>query len=393
MEALPASRLHGTTSLRNTRALALYPYILLTSFMTISSGISALIERYISRRASDLYDFIARNGRLAVSHSTPSDDVASATELETYGFVFRHAVPTGYELLPTPTEIVIPSLVHRVDWRYPPFAVLSDDGRAKLREQLLQLNTVHHHDSSNYLEPHVVHTFEGSADIDGFLARIIPETSDLRAISAATWSANLPLVWTVILKRMEEGMRYRRIVSPLGLVAFGLEINRRDTRDIGIELRVTLTPTESPFYIFSGESISSVLVFVPPATATAKPRATYTPLVTLTERLSAAFEDQWSAAVPATVILQRLSEYRSEYINSVLRAAGAESVTLAGDLFDRGIFADAGENNQHARELLIRHGFAVPTTFTIGATNYVPNIVSTVERYIREESSRDTRAN
>jgi hypothetical protein len=93
------------------------------------------------------------------------------------------------------------------------------------------------------------------------------------------------------------------------------------------------------------------------------------------------------------VILQRLSEYRSEYINSVLRTAGAECVTLAGDLFDRGIFADAGENNQHARDLLIRHGFAVPTTFTIGAANYVPNIVSTVERYIREESSRDTRAN
>jgi hypothetical protein len=352
-----------------------------------------VIVRYISTRAEEVYHQVLQAGRISIHGATSPVDIAAATDLENYGFVFRRTVPAGYDLLPTPFAILIPSLLHRLDWSYPPFAEVSTDERQRLRTDLIQLRANTPMPISLPLEsPEMSRTLEGAADIDAFVASILRQTQDVRAVSAAEWSTNLPLVWTVLVQRMREGMQYRRIVSPLGLAAFGWHINERDTTETGVDLRVSLTPTLSPFYLFTGGHLRSALVFVLPVRDDTQPRATYTALGQLTERLSEMFDDLWRTAVPVRRILDRLWRYRPVYIEHALHTCGEAGARVASVLFDKGIFAELAAEDEAILPCFADSGLAVRSKYTIGLTQYVPNIIEEITRYVREEGfSNDDR--
>lgn len=342
--------------------------------------------RNVSARATDMYGYVLQNEGLSIGGDTPSADIAAASDLENYGFVFRRSRPTGYDLLPTPYEILIPSLLHRLDWSYPPFAGLPATERQQLQDDLLELRENSPATFSIPLvSPELPRTIEGAAHIDTFVAGILKEAEEVRALSAAEWSTNLPLVWAALVQEMERGMTYRRIVSPLGLAAFGWKINDRDTRETGVNLRVHLSPSLSPFYLFTGPKLRSALVFAHPTCDDTQRRATYTALGQLTQRLSEMFDDLWQTAVPAQSVLRRLRTHAPHYVERAHRFHGDAGARVATALFDKGIFAELAEEDQEFLSSLVDSGVAIRSKFKIGLTNCVPNIVDEIARYVRQE--------
>lgn len=346
--------------------------------------------RYISTSAEEVYDQVLQAGHISIHGATPSIDMAAATDLENYGFVFRQMVQAGYDLFPTPLEILIPSLLHRLDWSYPPFADVPTEERERLRNDFMQLHKKMPTSESPQLDsPAMPRALEGAANIDAFVARILGDTWDVCAVSAAERSSNLPLLWAVLVQRMKEGMRYRRIVSPLGLAAFGWNINDRDTTEIGVDLRVSLTEMLSPFYLFTGDQLRSALVFVSSVRDDTQPRATYTALGQLTERLSKMFDDLWRAAVPVRPILHRLQAHRPLYIERAFQTCGEAGARVAALLFDKGIFAEFTADDDPLLLSLVNSGLAITSNYTIGLTNHVPNIIDEITCYVHEEGVRN----
>lgn len=342
--------------------------------------------RCISSRAEEVYNQVCQAGGLSIDGNTSSADIDVAMDLEKYGFIFRRIGQAGYDLLPTPFALLVPSLLHRIDWKYPPFVNLPPHERERLQHDLLQLPESA---LKSVLPPTksgtMPQTIEGAANIDAFVARILHEAQDVRAVSAAEWSSNLPLVWAALVQRMGEGMHYQRVTSPLGLAAFGWDINNRDISETGVDLRVSLTRTISPFYIFTGDNLRSTLVFVSPVRDDTQPRATYTTLGQLTERLSSIFDDLWCTAIPAQAILNRLRTYRPLYVERARQKCGEVGAHVAGALFDKGIFATFSADEEALLPRLIGSGLAVRSKYIIGNTPYVPNIVKEIEVYFREE--------
>ena len=334
--------------------------------------------RLISARADELYRQALLSGRLSIHSATSPADMEAATHLEEYGLVFRQAFPAGYDLFPTPFEILIPSLLHRLDWLYPPFADLSASARRDLRDSLLQLYQVSRSPSPLPRPPGPAQTIEGAAEIDAFVARALRSASHVCAISAAEWSANLPLLWAVLAQRLKEGMRYRRVVSPFGLAAFGWNVNFRDTTETGVELRVSLAELRSPFYLFTNAHLRSALVFASSPTQPAEPRATYTDLGQLADRLSTIFEDLWHSAVPVAPVLERLRLHRPAYIALASKACGDPASRVASLLFDMGIFAQIAPADQPVLSDLANSGLALVSNFRIGLTPYVPNVLDEI---------------
>ena len=352
------------------------------------------VLRSISPESEWLYDEILKSSCLVIDSATPSSSLTATAELEKYGFVFRRTTPAGYELLPTPFEILVPSLLHRVQWKYPPFTDISDQERMRLENVFMRLReNLPKSVAVPNESPASSRTLEGTTEIDSFLAHVFRETQEVCAISAAEWSSNLPLVWAVIEQRMRQGMHYRRIVSPLGLAAFGWQINSRDTSETGIELRVDTTPALSPFYLFTGELFRSALVFVPPANDASARRATYTALGQLADRLFGIFEDRWKTAVPAPTILRRLDSFRPVYIGSARKAFGERGVHIAELLFNKGIFSELTADEAAILPSLVDAGLLVRSKYTIGRTNHVPNITEEIARYVREERVNDEQRN
>jgi len=344
--------------------------------------------RYISESAEEAYEQLLRNGSITIDRATSLTHLSIITELENYGFVFREAASAGYIFFPTPLEILIPSLLHRLDWSYPPFIDIPENERECLHGSLKQLlDDFPPRESSQPDAPKTAQVLEGAANIDTFIARILGDTRDACAISAAEWSTNLPLVWGTLSQRIKEGMRYRRIVSPLGLAAFGWAVNDRDTREIGVDLRVSLATTLSPFYLFSGEHLHSAIVFGSSTVENSRARATYTALGQLTKRLSEIFDDLWDTATPANTILKRLQAHRSIYIERALQSCGVDGRRVAGLLFDKGIFSDFSSSDSSHLSSLVSSGLAITSNYTIGFTKYVPNIIDELTSYAHEQES------
>ena len=338
--------------------------------------------QHISVQSAVFYLRVIREGHLLINISTAATDLAASSELETFGFLFRRPVQGGYEVLPTPAPILRQSLLHRLDWLYPPFAILSREERQRIRIELRQPSdntTATPMAAAETLE--APRTLEGSPEIDTFVTQALHRSRMFCAVSAAEWSSNLPLVWSVVEQRLREGMQYRRIVCPLGLAAFGWEINDRDTRNAGVDLRVTLMPMPSPFYLFSSEGWRSVLAFVSPACGEAKPRATYTALGQLTDRSSEQFEALWRDSTPAQTILERLACYRRDYIKLALATSGVTASTIAGMLFDKGIFANLSASDLAVVPSLIEAGLVLESRYSIGLHHFVPHIINQIRRY------------
>lgn len=346
------------------------------------------IGRLISLRAKQVYNQVLSTGYFPIHSETSEYDVSAATQLEDYGFVYRNPGPSGYQLLPTPFEILIPSLLHRIDWSYPPFSKFTPVERDKFRESLVQLrDTMPVSVVGRLKTPMGAQALEGTAEIDSFITRILPVTKEVSAISAAEWSNNLPLLWASIVQRLKEGMRYRRIVSPIGLSAFGWNINHRDTTEIGVNLRVSLKEIASPFYLFYGDDLRSSLVFVSSLQSQDQPRATYTALGQLTNRLSKMFDDLWHSAAPAQPILEQLKSYRPLYIDCAYQACGEPGKCIASKLFDKGIFSQFAESDEPFLCDLVNSGLAISSNFKIGLTCYVPNILDEITRCVLDQGA------
>ena len=174
--------------------------------------------RYISTSAEEVYDQVLQAGHISIHGATPLVDMAAATDLENYGFVFRQTVPAGYDLFPTPLAILIPSLLHRLDWSYPPFADLPAEERERLRNDFMQLHKrTPTSESPQPDSPAMPRALEGAANIDTFVARILGNTWDVCAVSAAEWSSNLPSGQSLSAKKKNAVPSHR---LPLGLAAF-----------------------------------------------------------------------------------------------------------------------------------------------------------------------------
>ena len=343
------------------------------------------IVRFVSTSAEELYERILQDGYISIRGDTPSVDRIAAKELEDYGFVYRKTTPTGYDLFPTPFEILITSLLYRLDWSYPPFADITTEDRDHFQNKLKNLLTKKDLPSfSPFPALGLTQTIEGAANIDAFVARVLYHTQDLCAISAAEWSANLPLLWTVLVQRIKEGMRYRRIVSPLGLAAFGWIINDRDISETGVNLRVTLAQTLSPFYLFTGDYLHSALVFVPTIGDNTQLRASYTTLMPLTGHLSQMFNELWQAATSARSVLDWLWSYRPTYVEQAYHSCGETGALVAEKLFDMGIFAKLSPNEVRVVHCLIDSGLVIETKYRIGLSHYAPNIIEQITHCVRE---------
>jgi len=347
--------------------------------------------RQVSARAAELYHKMRAINGLSIDVTTPPDDVDAACELERYGFIFRQPGQAGYNLFPTPFEILIPSLLHRIDWSYPPFDTLPRAERERLRDRLCEFQDSDCHPP--FAQPlAAAQALEGAAQIDAFVSRVLHDTLDVCAVSAAEWSGNLPLLWSALVQRLKDGMRYRRIVSPLGFAAFGWAINYRDTTETGVDLRVSSAQVTSPFYLFAGAEIRSALVFASPTPMKGWTRATYTAVGQLTKRLSELFDDLWDAAIPAQTILTRLQHYRTSYIKSASEVAGELGANIASLLFNKGIFAQLPGNHQPTLDALVNAGLVMQSNYSIGLTRLVPNLVKEIESYLRSDGGNDDRA-
>jgi hypothetical protein len=346
--------------------------------------IRGIVARYISKRAEELYDQVLQAGHISIHGATPSVDVAAATDLENYGFLFRQAVPAGYDLFPTPLAILILSLLNRLEWSYPPFVGIPTEEREHLKSQLMRVLEILTSETPQPDLPTTSLSLEGAANIDAFVTRILAGTRELCVVSADQWSNNLPLIWAALVQQIKRGMQYRRLISPLVLAAFGWEINNRDMTEIDVDLRVSLAATSSPFYIFTGEHGRSALVFFPVSDGS-PPRAVYIGIGQLTEQLLAEFNKLWRVAVPAGRLLARLKEYRGPYLERAFQVCGEAGARVAARLFDEGIFAKFTAEDTPILCCLLNSGLAITSNYTIGLTKYAPNIIDEITRYIHEE--------
>ncbi|MEK6375467.1 MAG: hypothetical protein AABO58_22545 [Acidobacteriota bacterium] len=346
-----------------------------------SSAVTAVAARYLSAGAADVYTTLMDAGSITISSELESTYLEAATMLEEYGFSFRRNSEWGYELLPTPAELLVPSLLYRLEWAYPPFGHLD-----RLTHEEVRAALEHSLDGAEMASvevPAASQTLVGAAQIDAFVARVIVDSAIVRALSAAEWSNNLPLVWSAITEGMRDGMEYHRVVSPLGLAAFGWDVNQRDVHDVGVDLRVSLRPQTSPFYLFAdSEQSLAALVFVPPMSGRGEPRATYTQLAQLTNQFLEMFNGIWEDAVPATYVLEQLRLRRQAFIDAASDAGGVRAADVAATLFDKGVFAEVPAADE-AVATLVAQGLVISSRYTIGLTRLVPNLTDTIADIVR----------
>ncbi|HSY49142.1 MAG TPA: hypothetical protein VLC46_10050 [Thermoanaerobaculia bacterium] len=345
-----------------------------------SSTVIAVAARYLSAGAADVYTTLLDAGSITIGSELESTYLEAATMLEEYGFAYRRNTEWGYELLPTPGELLVPSLLYRLEWAYPPFG--HPDRRTYEEVRVALEHSLDGAETASVEVPAASQTLVG-AQIDAFVARVIVDSAIVRALSAAEWSSNLPLRWSAITEGMRDGMEYHRVVSPLGLAAFGWDINRRDVHDVGIDLRVSLRSQTSPFYLFANSERSlAALVFVPPMGSRGEPRATYTHLAELTNRFLEIFNGIWKDAVPATYVLEQLRLRRQAFIDAASDAGGARAADVAATLFDKGIFAEVSATDE-AVSTLVARGLVIFSRYTIGLTSLVPNLTDTIADIVR----------
>jgi hypothetical protein len=350
----------------------------------------ASIAGYISEEAMRMYEDILKTNRAIINQDTTLDEIVPANELEKFGFIFRSTLPTGYELLPTPFEIFLPSLIHRIDWGYPPFNNISLDKKNELKTRLQLINeNIPESIPVTRKSTTAPQNIEGNANIDSLVVQLLESAREVRAISAAEWSGNLPLVWSAITERMEKGMLYRRVVPPMTFVAFGWEINWRDIFETGIDLRVSAIHCKSPFYLFTLEDLQSALVFTSSISVNSLPRATYTELHQLNKLLSEMFEDIWHSAISAKILLERLQNVKKDYTSKAYQLCGEIGKLVANKLFDKGIFSTFNEEEQQVLQDFVRKGLSIKSKFSIGLDNYVPNIIPIIETYVNQGGIRD----
>ncbi|HVF39329.1 MAG TPA: hypothetical protein VM939_05465 [Gemmatimonadaceae bacterium] len=347
-----------------------------------SSGVTAVVARFLSTGAAALYAQLAEEGFVTISPELGQMALDAGDLLEEYGFAFRRNREWGYDLVASPVELLVPSLLYRLDWAYPPFGHLDPATHGVIRDTLersLDAGT----EALNEM-PAKAQALVGAAQIDAFVVRMIGGSSILRALSAAEWSNNLPLVWSAITDGIQHGMQYRRVVAPLGLAAFGWQINQRDVHETGVDLRVSLGPPTSPFYLFADQADKlTAIVFVPRAHADAEPRATFMTLAHLTRQFLDVFTRIWDAAVPAIYVLDELRSRRTSFIDAAAAVGGSRSAECAAILFDRGIFAEINGEDEAVAPLLA-HGLVRPSTYTIGLTPLVPNLVDIITDIVRD---------
>jgi hypothetical protein len=344
------------------------------------TAVIAVASRYLSAGAADLYTTLVGSGSIPISPELGSSYLETATILEDYGFAFRRNTEWGYELLPTPAELLVPSLLYRLEWAYQPFGHPDRQTHEEVRVALE--HSLDGAETASVEVPATSQTLVGS-QIDAFVARVIIDSAIVRVLSAAEWSSNLPLRWSAITEGMRDGLEYHRVVSPLGLAAFGWDFNHRDVHDVGIDLRVSLRSQTSPFYLFANSEQSlAALVFAPPMNSRGEPRATYTHLKQLTNQFLDLFNGIWQDAVPATYVLEHLRLHRQAFIDAAADAGGLRAADVAATLFDKGIFAELPAADEAVSTLLAR-GLVISSRYTIGLTRLVPNLTDTIADIIR----------
>lgn len=337
----------------------------------------------ISKSAREIYAQILESGSIPVKADTPKSKMEAIYALEKYGFVYRQNIFDGYVTFPTPLPILAISLLYRIDWAYPPFTKIPSEVSANIRTALINIAVQGGVEPQSYHEISSTRSVEGSS-IDVLVAQVLPNTQKFFAISAAEWSANLPLVWTVLVQRLKEGMQYLRVVSPLEFVAFGWRINKRDVEEIGVNLRVITKTLLSPFYLFMGNDFMSALVFTPLQQREAIPRATYVMLKPLVQRSEEMFYALWQTAKPAYSVLHFLEAYRVEYLSTALSACGKKGMIVAEKIFDMGIFSELFPEDNLSVDCLVKASLIFETRHKIGLHTYAPNIVQKVSLYVQQ---------
>lgn len=230
---------------------------------------------------------------------------------------------------------------------------------------------------------------EGRSKISTFLVQLINDASEVFSVTAAEWTTNLPLIWAALVRRLANGMVYRRVCSELVLVAFGQAINRRDVFEVGVDLRVLpRSAIREVFHLATAAGTTTALLFhAEPLATDRKARATFIDNASLVRRFTERAQNYWSHAVPAGPLLERIDNLSAEYLERVKDSLGTMAAAVAREVFDYGVFSKPdtlgiSDTAEVVRQLVAAR-FLLPLSLPIGAFGYVANIVDEVREILK----------
>jgi hypothetical protein len=323
-----------------------------------------------------------------------SDTKEAMGWLENVGFVFSELEGNNNDRVfyPTEPDLLAASFNHRCEWGLPPFGYLGGEN-CHGQEAIATLNRCAKELIADSTQPKRVPKdfifLEGTERISNFIVRLIEQSSDFFGMSATEWASNLPLIWAALVKRIGEGLRYRRLAGEGIFVAFGHEINKRDVLEVGVNLRILQESQLNPiFYLATTPESEICLTFNDvQARLAGRREATSFANKVLVTRFREIAEAKWEAAVPAATMFRFMDELREDYLKKVQDTLGAQATEVAVQIFDRGVFADfrgCGNNEHVLLEKLNREGLVLQKDIGIGTSNVVPNVLGEVSKFLEE---------
>lgn len=224
------------------------------------------------------------------------------------------------------------------------------------------------------------------------LSDIINDSNEIiRGITIQSWLPNIALIWGSIRNKIEKGVIYKRISDLKTLVSFGYKINKRDTEEVGVKLRILdKNRLDEKYYIIDKDKL---LIFEPSYEKNQfEIKGTLTKNLGITKRYINKFELMWNDGIDVKEILDYMNNIRIEMC-SVLDNKFLDNdliKKLFFGIFDYGIFfkkeyikcSEKLYNNYI--EQLTNHKLIIPVDHQ--SHSYIPNIVDDIQVWINNKN-------
>lgn len=184
---------------------------------------------------------------------------------------------------------------------------------------------------------------------------------EILCISTSPRQYQLALIWESLLSRIKNGVRYARIVDIMEIVYHGFKIVQRDVEEVGVELYIIERERiDRKFYVIDNKFV----VMYAPDKYNAYEFTSMGQLISnklIVGNYRKAFSTLLKEAVPASFVLEYMSEQRNDLVAQAKRKMSQTEVRWLECLIDFGVYCKFPEFDTHqlsiTMEYAIKEGF------------------------------------